>query len=351
MAVRRGEPHPEKNLPEEDRDLAYEQFPALNKKFYTSKWGPEQYLSARLKAAVLASSDSPLIAQAAAEGFEIGELKIAYSVDDDDSDEEAVDFLATESSVLVHHAAETLLRLYFAHEGLPPCPWLETARLRLFPVFKKKVADLLDSLGEADVQASVMEVFTGRRTPGEQATPAQEAAWNAQRDGLVALLGTAGWQLLNDSNLYNASKHGLALFPAQVGFAINFEEAAPEIDLSMEGRALQYLQVVKGPHGKRWEQRTGWVFAEANLSMTYLIARQISSLMSVARARYVGDKDKIQVLPVTTEMVEVASRAGWPKKTYLLQSFGEHLLYYAEPGDQPPVGEPDAPADAPLDSN
>lgn len=336
--VRAQEYRPNVTAREEDRDLAYEQFPAMNRTFYSSKLGPEAYLNARLRSLLVGTSGSPLIAQASSEGFEIGEMKVAYA-EKEWSEEEAADFLATESAVLLHHAGETLLRLYFAHAGLPPCPWLETARLRSFSLFKRKVTELLESLATPDVQASIMQVFTGRGDVAQRPNAISEEAWFAQREGLVDLLAATGRVLLGDSNLYNAAKHGLAVFPAEIGISIGSPDPETEIDLSMDGRALQYLQVVQHGDRKFWEERSAWVFAESNLSMTYIIARQISSLMSVAKARYVPGTEGYSVLPINAEMVRVASTAGWPNKSILFQSFGQQLLYYAASDQADPTKE------------
>lgn len=63
--------------------------------------------------------------------------------EDDDADEEDLSrYAVAESSVLLHHAAETLFRLYLAHRELPPCPWLEVSRLRNFAAFKKQAEAL-----------------------------------------------------------------------------------------------------------------------------------------------------------------------------------------------------------------
>ena len=49
--------------------------------------------------------------------------------------------------MLLHHVAETLLRLYIAHESDPECPWIAIASERNFGRFKGKVSELLKSKG------------------------------------------------------------------------------------------------------------------------------------------------------------------------------------------------------------
>ncbi len=39
-------------------------------------------------------------------------------------------FISAEAEVLLHHASEALLRLYFAHADNAPCSWLEDGRQR-----------------------------------------------------------------------------------------------------------------------------------------------------------------------------------------------------------------------------
>lgn len=330
---------------EEDRLLAWEQFEELNRKFYTAKSQPHDYVEARLRALLLATSGSNLIAQAAAGGFQIGDLKVAFGDDSEDPKEverERREFLVSESSVLLHHAGETLMRLFLAHVGLPKCPRLEAARLRQFWRFKKRLEEFARSLQDGETQASVMEVFTGaaRRDQLGGAIPADK--WTEHRDGLVALLGTVTGILLSDGALYNAAKHGLAIMPTEAGVRFDFGAGAPDIDLSADGSALTYLQAVDTPNGKRWQETINWVSPESNLSLTFLVSQQMKTLLRVARARYVRPGDGYQVLPITTEMVQTVMDAGWPKKPYLIKSMGEPLMYYAE-SDALGDGELDSP--------
>jgi hypothetical protein len=52
---------------------------------------------------------------------------------------------ALESTVLLHHAGETLMRLYLAHAGDAPCPWMEIARFPDSRRFKDALSRLLSS--------------------------------------------------------------------------------------------------------------------------------------------------------------------------------------------------------------
>ena len=61
----------------------------------------------------------------------MGEIRlILAAADQTEAESEALlnAYVTTESEVLLHHAAEALLRLFLAHRGWPVCPRLEGCR-------------------------------------------------------------------------------------------------------------------------------------------------------------------------------------------------------------------------------
>lgn len=172
----------------EDRSLATEQFPGLNRVFYTSKSGPHHYIYQRLRGLFLATSDSDKIA-AAAEGFQIGTLKASFGIKDEDEAEQErkarADFLISESTVLLHHAGEALIRLYLAHLGSPECPRLEAARLRDYRSFKKRLTNLPKTLAEDESRRDLMAVFTGQHAADAE-NGVDEEAWTRQCEGVLS---------------------------------------------------------------------------------------------------------------------------------------------------------------------
>ncbi|MCW2771085.1 MAG: hypothetical protein JWR27_2518 [Aeromicrobium sp.] len=318
----------------EDQLLAREQFPELNREFYVARSGPHDYIRARLRAIHLAASDSEAILNAAAEGLLVGNLKTTYPIED--SDPEVVqltkrDFLVTESTVLFHHAGEALMRLYYAHVDRPECPRLEMARFRDFDEFKSRLAKLGKVLRTETGRSELMDVFAGQPTPSVDGVKGATAdAWNAQCDGLTALLTTTADRLLRDKNLYNAAKHGLAVRSEELSVELGGErvdDQLTDVALSMSGPALHHLEVGGKRPRVQWQETTTWVSAESNLALTYLIAKWIETLMTVGRARYVRDQEKYEVPSISRELVEGAVRAGRPDGPLLPVSIGKSLLY------------------------
>src|SRR4051812_38142436 len=121
----------------EDANLATENYPALNRAFYTAQ--PHEYLGTRLQHLIIEMAKPKELEALLRAGIETGSLKIgpppAEANEDIDSttadDERAhAQYVATEGAGLLQHTAETLIRLYLAHSGTPPCPWLVLARER-----------------------------------------------------------------------------------------------------------------------------------------------------------------------------------------------------------------------------
>jgi hypothetical protein len=114
-----------------------------------------------------------------------------------------------EAEVLLHHAAETQLRLYLAYERLPPCPWLVLAGERSFAAFKDKVAKLGEALGDEQRRTNVAAVFFGASDRTSLRPTPPEDEWNAGLENLSTWLAWFAAHFL-DAGVYNAAKHGLA---------------------------------------------------------------------------------------------------------------------------------------------
>jgi hypothetical protein len=200
MARRRSTGNRVKQIPPEDRWLVPGQFESLNREFYASKLLPDKYLGMRLRSLLLTTSEAPEIRAVSEAGFQVGPVNLKYSHADEDEDEEQaraeVDgYLLTESTVLLHHAGEVLLRLFFAHEGFPECPWLETARLRRPGVFPTRIRTLLSTLGSESTKEAIAQVFTGCSDVDHLPEGLPAERWQEQLDGLRALLARVGVSL------------------------------------------------------------------------------------------------------------------------------------------------------------
>jgi hypothetical protein len=201
----------------EDDLLDPENFIDLNESFYRT--APHEHFQQKIFQLLFAAGRPDDLNRAAQEGgLQIGGLSLnpnpARLWRDSEQHEQ---FLAVESEVLLHHLGEALLRLYLAHESIPPCPWLEVARLRNFAQFKRLLrARFLDS-GEDDRRADVADIFFGARSRDDlfagHPEPSQEV-WAKGARNIEGFLGFYARHVLGYSNLYNAAKHGFAINPA-----------------------------------------------------------------------------------------------------------------------------------------
>lgn len=264
-------------MKEEDQDLTEEQFPLLNEQFYTSH--PAAYFRKRLQLLILAAGAADEIAQLLARGVRYE--KLIAQLDPTDGQREHQAFLSTEAEILLHHASEALLRLYFAHAGLPPCPWLECARLYSVSRFKKRVAKLHATRLTPDERDDLARVFIGIVPDQPDAEPTKAVST------IERLLRIIARRLLDDGHLYNSAKHGLTVIAADTSLSFGDETGAPRV--GSYGPSVTYLEVPEKPdEPKRWHMTTRWVSARQAMWLTCLVISEMASLWSVAKCRYAG---------------------------------------------------------------
>ena len=279
MADRKNEP---------DHLLAPENDRELNEAFYRAR--PHAYFNQRLESLILVAGKSAQLAELLAEGITIGRLKAGGAPRPNLTEHQRTEveqdrerFVIAEAEVLLHHAAETLLRLYLAHERLPPCPWLVLAGDRSFAAFKGKVSQLGEELGDEQRKANVAAVFFGASDRTNlQPTPSEDE-WNAGLDNLSAWLAWFAAHFL-DSGVYNAAKHGLALQAGNAAFQLGDDEL-----ISRSGLSLEYVETYKDDSGRRrWRRTTQWVDPDRRMGYIFMACRLMKGLMEIARARYTG---------------------------------------------------------------
>lgn len=201
-------------------------------------------------------------------------------------------YLVTESESVLHHAAETLLRLFMAHAGLPACPWLEVASLMSFREFRERTAEVIAQAESHQLDDAVSAVFlAGDTAAAEYIEPTRK------------VLLMAATRLRDDANAYNSVKHVPAVQPGEASFSIATSDGSSS-PFTASGPSISYLEREKDPDGgATWYTKTRWVDVRSNLFLAQLITSLIDSLWSVARARYVRQPlDGLNV--VTSEALE-----------------------------------------------
>lgn len=300
----------------------------MNRSFY-QPLGPHLYLLGRLRGVVLQVVGHEQLPESFDRDFTMGDLTIRwpFDADEDDTKEREV-FLTSESIVLLHHTAEAFVRLFLAHRGRPPCPWLSAARLRnnFAGHLKRLGTDLKDPASSEDL----MEVFAGYRTRPED-SPMPEDTWTNMAAGLRLIMQHAVLVLAEDARLYNAAKHGLAILPGAASMAFGDQDTPYAVNAS--GPSVTHLETGKTSEGERWMSKTTWVHPQMNLTLVSLMCRQLGNLWGVATARYV-ETGTLEIWPLPVEDVRAVLRGGKPESTGAKVSvphFSYTLLYRQPP--------------------
>ncbi|MGH3478141.1 MAG: hypothetical protein ACRDQD_15040 [Nocardioidaceae bacterium] len=276
-----------------------DQFADMNRRFYASSSSPHGFIRQRVRAVLVAGSRDDHVLEAQ-RGLRLGKFVAGFPEDDPLLDPTSVNsFVMTESVVLFHHAAESLIRLVLAHIGDPACPWLEMRRLT-FNRYKSDMDRLHETLDTNKTRRSLMAAFYGSESADTASHPAIAGNWQALETALVQFLDVAITQLRSGGELYNAAKHGIAiaggedrlkLLDGSEGEGERAVDDAQRMILSADGHCLTYLHKDPSPP-PRWMMTVTWANPERNLALTQLAANLIENLWVVARAKYLTDANE-----------------------------------------------------------
>ncbi|WP_104131611.1 hypothetical protein [Cryobacterium sp. M91] len=272
------------------------EFQNLNERFY--RMAPYRYLDTRLRSLILTVSDTVDTAAIWDAGVGYKNLRIT---DTDGTDRKELDeYLVLESTVLLHHACEAMLRLYLAHAYRAECPWLNLSSTTSPRDFKLKVKELGRELDDPSRVADVLEVFS--YTPNSEGFDGiNEEAWESHTKGLVRLLRHAIEEITGNANAYNAAKHGLAVMATELGVKFGADGENPLID--HQGPTINYLEMAGNTDDRHWRLNSTWVDPMVNMGVGFLVMAQIKSLWTVARAHRKIDEPQI-FHPISIDKVE-----------------------------------------------
>jgi hypothetical protein len=184
--------------------LAHELFSELNATFYEDD--PSEYLLVKIEAVTLMLAPAEALTPAYGSERVVGAFRREGTTV---PSKEARDrYVRTESVLVMHHACETLLRLFFAHSEKQDCPWLGMAASVNFADFKEKVSAALRSGFNRDAAALV---FLGGTDPDDSALDMEVDNFDDTVSAWQLVLETAAHTILSESFLYNAAKHGLTI--------------------------------------------------------------------------------------------------------------------------------------------
>lgn len=257
----------------------------LNEQFYSAD--PATYFRTRLRLLALAAGRSDDLDSLLIDGVEYEGLQYRLDPDEDVAEDPEAEkkarlaYLTTESQVLLHHAAEALIRLFLGHAELPICPWFECARLINFREFRDEASRLSKNLDQK-TRDQISNVFIG-----EPEADLDHDEKRAGLEGTIRLIQILANRLIQDKGIYNSAKHGMTVFPSEAYAIVKDNEGTPIVEGS--GPSIAYLEFEKRNGGIAWYEKTTWVSIQQAMHLTELATNQIHLLWGVARARYLNE--------------------------------------------------------------
>ena len=339
----------------EGRVVDKRQFPELNAFFYSAD--PSEFIKLRSQVLSMMAIDDAFLAPAFAVDREIGSMR--FSGGGVPPVDARMRYMRTEAVNIVHHASETLLRLYFAHIDHPECPWLGMSAPVPFWDFKERVSKALDDGFDAD---HIARLFLGGASPSDAGVDVTEEEFDASIEAYRFLLGVCGDRFVGDAFLYNAVKHGLTAIDlddeeARMEWVSHEGERVP----MHKGPAHIYLHEKLTPNAKpdegTWFMSVEDPNIDRDLAVTSMIAYAMDSLWSVARRDHLGAEGQIFCMKVgsiemsiygpiqraANIMQRMASELAKVKPDGEVDGTNHHFSIYHIPDDWDPSTEEHAP--------
>ena len=291
--ARRNRPRKPKLAASAGPRLAHELFSGLNATFYEGD--PSEYLLTKIGAVTQMLAPAEALTPAYESERVVGVSRRASAPV---PSKEARDrYVRTECVLVLHHACEMLLRLYFAHVEKQDCPWLGMAASVSFAEFKAKVSAALRTGFERD---GVAQVFLGGADPGDAALAVDSDEFDDTVTAWQLLLETAANTVLSESFLYNSAKHGLTVVHTDESTRMVFTppDSGDPIQLA-SGSQLTYLHKPETPAAKggpEWWVSLTHTLPDQDIEVSLLIQLAVSTLWNVARRRYTGQAGEVTII-------------------------------------------------------
>lgn len=297
--------------------MALDEYNRLNELFYKDP-EPSLYFRHRLDNLIY-TAFAPEKLTALELDYERGPIRIVYSgVSELDSEDRQMfsRLAAIDATVLLHHSAETLLRLFLAHETLSPCPWISTASIVTPRAFKEAIRARFGSQSDRELERdlrAILQVFVG--TADQEGTSLSDADWQMCRDSaqnIDAILTHLARIFLDDANLYNATKHGMTINPGEAFALINGHSIG-------NGPSITYIERVdavldNGEKAFQWAMKTAWIDIEHAILFIRWACELMDTMWGVAKGRYLAEPNSIRLhhLPNVDEAIKMLFKDGMP---------------------------------------
>ncbi|WP_179273328.1 MULTISPECIES: hypothetical protein [unclassified Rhodococcus (in: high G+C Gram-positive bacteria)] len=307
--------------------LAPEQYSELNATFYTGE--PSEYLMMRIESLSLMVASVAALAPAFAENRRVGVADFGPMSPPDEQARRR--YIQSEAVIILHHSAETLLRMFLAHVGYEQCPWLGIASSRTPREFKDKCIEITKAGVKRD---DVARIFIGGTDPRDAGIRVTDEEFEESVEALTRLLYFCATRFLDESFLYNAAKHGLATVHLDDSTKFVFDNGSLEGPVTFSsGAMLTYLHKQEKPgatSGPEWFVSATGSLPDQGLAVAVLIQRAVGSLWDVARRRYTGASGSITIF--STKVLIDAIYAAVNESLNVVRTISFELPKRAEDG-------------------
>jgi hypothetical protein len=256
----------------------------LNKRFFELQ--PWAYLHTRLLGLVAAAGKPAAFAEMFKGDITIGGRLKVTGTGEPASPGYVEQFVAVDSEVLLHHAAETVLRAYLAFASGPDAPWLEIATHWSSKDFKAQVQRRFRGSGPTSRDLDETAVlFLGSQRPPDAETSHED--WRRATMNIEAFIREFANHWLEEAATYNALKHGLVASSREQSFRLAYDEAEPT-PFEIEGMTLEVVEgkLRKEDRAIEWSMTTRWVAIERNLTLVWIATQLLKAAWAIAARSY-----------------------------------------------------------------
>jgi len=255
-----------------------ENFGELNQRFYDAE--PWSYFHLRLAHLLLVAGDSDRYRALLSAGLTAGTVELTIKLHERAANqvptaEQA--YVAVEIETLLHHSAETLLRLVHAHAEADPCPWLRMSRVRSAAQFKSWVERMI---AKAD-QSALADLVT--------LIIACDARNAAEVEAIVAYLRLLARHFL-DAGSYNAAKHGMAVRGSSNQMKVEIDDHAW---IDARGPTIRWLArwpLDAAERPTRWTEISRVFSLEAAVGLIKMTTDLMRAVWVRARQEHLGEE-------------------------------------------------------------
>jgi hypothetical protein len=194
-------------------------------------------------------------------------------------------FVAVDSEVLLHHAAEAVLRAHLAFASRPDAPWLEIAAHWRPREFKEKVRHRFrDRPAASEDLDETAILYLGRKQPPDGEASYED--WRRATMNIESFIREFATEWLEDAATYNSLKHGLVANPTEQSLLLEYYQGQP-MPLAIEGMTLEVVEGEgRSDRSIEWFMRTKWVDIERNLALVWIATRLLKAAWAIAGASY-----------------------------------------------------------------